>query len=127
MHRIFELHIKNQKSVRCNDVVNTKENKLYHPFNYVKRTADIINRNINLPHQTTIHEQRIVAYIRKRVEFHMEKLLFKATISQRFTEIPTSSYASLSENLKSSLSLSVTSIMWSVKEWMIKEYIVYDK
>ena len=96
-------------------------------LNYVKRIAGTLKSVINLPHQTTIHEQRNVAYTRKRVEFHTEKLLFKATISQRFIEIPTSSYASLSENLKSSLSLSVTSIMWSVKEWMIKEYIVYDK
>ena len=39
MHRTFKLHIKNQKSVSCNNVVNTREKKIYHPFNYVKSSG----------------------------------------------------------------------------------------
>jgi len=37
------------------------------------------------------------------------------------------SFASLSQNLKFNLSLSVTSILWRVNDWKIKEYILYDK
>ena len=37
------------------------------------------------------------------------------------------SCASLSQKFIYTLSLSVTSILWSVKEWTSKDYIFYDK
>lgn len=115
----------NNKSVWCNDDVNTNENKIYHPFNYAKRIAEIINSIINFPHPI-VHEQMNVAYTRKRVEIYMVNYYLNQPISQKFTQIPTASFASLIQNFKYTFSLLVTSIPWIIKAWKIKQHIAYD-
>jgi len=61
------------------------------------------------------------------LKFTWQNYYFNLPISQKITQIPMASFVPLSQNLKCNLPLSVTSILWSVKQWMIKDHTVYDK
>jgi hypothetical protein len=110
----------------CNDVLNTNEDKIYPPFKYVKRIAEIIENIINYFTQNFIRKWMWLTQGRG-LKFTWKNYYLNLPASQKITQIPMASCASLSQKFIYTLLLSVTSIPWSVKEWKIKEHTVYDK
>ena len=127
MHRTFKLHIKKTKN-QCDVTMLLTLKKMrfiIHLIVWKEQMKHITALLIYLTQQ--FMGKRMWLTQGRELKFTWKNYYLNLPASQKITQIPMASCASLSQKFIYTLSLSVTSILWSVKEWKIKEHTVYDK
>ena len=113
------------KSVWCNNVVNTNEKSFIIPLIMWKEQLTQLRALLIYLTQQFMNKWMWLTQGRE-LKFTLENYNLNLPISQKTTQILMPSCASLSQKFIYTLPLSVTSILWSVKQWKIKEHTVYD-